>query len=104
MSWLVLTSFFLLLILPGIFFVDSIMPDGRYGVERPIGEKDTIRDSYYSKVRESRGADVLFILGSLMLYLFAILAVFFPLKRIVDFISVGFEQKRNGFEPSYHTL
>lgn len=95
-SWAVLILTFVILFVVAVIVFNAIVPEGRYGTSRPVGEADTIRDTYYSLVRESTGAKIL-MLGTLSLvFVFMALTVFIPVKRVVDFISVGFEQKRDG--------
>jgi hypothetical protein len=92
----VLVLAFVILFVVAVIVFNMIMPEGRYGTSRPIGEADTIRDTYYSLVRGSIGAKILMLATLSLVFTFMALSVFIPIKRVVDFLSVGFEQKRDG--------
>ncbi len=82
----------------------SIMPEGiseggMFGAERPIGEKDTYRDTMYSEVRKSAITQFLARINAIFLCGVMALTIFIPFKRIFDFYSVGLEQKRNRSGP-----
>jgi hypothetical protein len=57
-GWIVLIFGFLFSFFIMVAAMKSIMPEGiseggMFGAERPIGEKDTYRDTMYSEVRKS---------------------------------------------------
>lgn len=101
LSWIMLVLAFVILFVFAVLAFNAIIPEGRYGTNRPVGEADTIRDTHYSMVRESAGAKILMLATLSLVFILTALSVFIPVKRTIDFISVGFEQKRDGigFEP-----
>jgi len=100
-GWTVLIFGFLLSFFIMVAVVKGIAPEGIseggvFGAERPIGEKDTYRDTMYSEVRNSAIAQFLGRMNANFFCGVMALVIFTPFKRIFDFYSVGLEQKRNG--------